>query len=80
MSHVPHELAEEFPEHIQAMSQLKQTNTHFAAVAERYHHLNRDIHRAETDVAPTSDAVLEEWKKLRLALKDEILTLLAKAS
>jgi hypothetical protein len=30
MSHVPHELAEEFPEHTETMHRLKQDNAHFA--------------------------------------------------
>ena len=30
MSHVPHELAEEFPEHVDSIHTLKTTNAHFA--------------------------------------------------
>lgn len=72
MSHTPHELAEEFPELAEAMAALRQSDSHFSKLSDRYHTLNREIHRAETDVEPTSDAHMVEMRKERLALKDEI--------
>lgn len=72
MSHTPHELAEEFPEHVDAIHALKVRDARFAALAEKYHAVNRAVHRAETDVAPTDDAHMAELRKERLALKDEI--------
>lgn len=72
MSHTPHELHEEFPEAADRIHALKTSDLHFARLAEEYHRLNREIHRAETDIEPTSDAHLEEMKKQRLKLKDEI--------
>ncbi|MCC0049375.1 MAG: DUF465 domain-containing protein [Rhodobiaceae bacterium] len=72
MSHVPHELHEEFPEHADRIHELKTANTHFAQLAEKYHEINRAIHRAETEVEPTDDFHLEDMKKQRLALKDEL--------
>lgn len=47
-SHTPHELADEFPEAREAIRQLKQQDPHFATLAERYHEVNREIHRMET--------------------------------
>lgn len=72
MSHTPHELSEEFPELAEQMAQLRQSDQHFANLAERYHTLNRDVHRAETDVEPTSDTHMTEMRRARMALKDEI--------
>lgn len=72
MSHVAHELHEEFPEKAEAIHALKASNAHFARIAEEYHTLNRAIHRMETNVEPVDDATLEDAKKKRLALKDEI--------
>lgn len=72
MSNTPHELAEEFPEHVDAMHRLKGDNAHFAKLFDAYHEVNRAVHRAETDVEPTDDAHMEELRKRRLALKDEI--------
>lgn len=79
MSHVPHELHEEFPDAVDALHALKTTNAHFTRLAEAYHSVNREIHRVETQVAPASDEALEELKKQRLHLKDEIAAMLAAA-
>jgi len=72
MSHTPHELHEEFPEHADKIHALKISDAHFAKMAEDYHTLNRAVHRAETDVAPTSDDFITEMRKERLQLKDKI--------
>lgn len=72
MSHTPHELAEEFPEHIERMKQLKATHAHFARLAEAYHEINRAIHRAETLIEPVDGMTEETMRKQRLRLKDEI--------
>lgn len=77
MSHVPHELHEEFPEAAEKISQLKQKNAHFARISVEYHDVNKTIHRMETNVEPASDAALEQLKKQRLALKDQIAGMLA---
>ncbi|WP_346898486.1 YdcH family protein [uncultured Roseibium sp.] len=77
MSHVPHELHEEFPEHADALHALKVSNAHFAKLSDDYHNVNREIHRIETDIEPASDDALEDLKKQRLQLKDEIAALLA---
>lgn len=72
MSHTPHELAEEFPADVEILHQLKLNNAHFNNIADQYHELNREIHRIETDVEPASDFTLEDMKKKRLLLKDEV--------
>jgi hypothetical protein len=79
MSHTPHELAEEFPSKIEAMRRLRETNAHFATLADRYHEVNRAVHRAETDVEPTSDAHMTEMRRERMRIKDEIAGMLADA-
>lgn len=76
MSHVPHELHEEFPEHAERIRALKGSNAHFAKLTDDYHELNRQIHRIEADVEPASDEYAEQLKRQRLALKDEIFSLL----
>ncbi|WP_420409300.1 YdcH family protein [Hoeflea sp.] len=72
MSHTPHELAEEFPEHAAKLHELKQSDAHFAKLSDAYHEVNRAIHRAETDIEPTDDFHMEQMRKERLKLKDEI--------
>ena len=78
MSHVPHELHEEFPGQAEAISRLRQRDGHFSRLADRYHQINRAIHRAEAEIEPTSTQILETMKKQRLALKDEIASILLK--
>ncbi|MGR3622894.1 YdcH family protein [Pseudophaeobacter sp.] len=79
MSNTPHELADEFPDKIEAMSQLKQSDAHFSKLADEYHALNRAVHRAETNVEPIEELAEVELRKKRGALKDEIWSILAKA-
>ena len=76
MSHTPHELAEEFPDAVDKIHALKAENAHFAKLADEYHDLNRQIHRAETDVEPMSDEHQSELRRRRMALKDEIYAML----
>jgi len=72
MTHTPHELAEAFPDQVERLHELKISNPHFARLFEEYHTLNREIHRAETDLEPVADHVLEDMKKRRLAMLDEV--------
>lgn len=79
MSNTPHELAQEFPEHLQKMHALKTGDTRFARLFDEYHDVNRAIHRAETDVEPVGDAHMENMRKQRMVLKDEIYGMLTRA-
>jgi len=77
MSHVPHELAEEFPEATEKLHDLKTNNAHFAKLADEYHEINREIHRLETGVEAGSDMRSENLRKQRLLLKDQISAIIA---
>ena len=79
MSHVPHELPEEFPDKVEVMHDLKMNDAHFQRLSEEYHELNRQIHRVETGIEPTSEQFETELRKKRLHLKDEIASMLANA-
>jgi uncharacterized protein YdcH (DUF465 family) len=72
MSHTPHELHEEFPEHAEKMAELRRSDNHFAKLSESYHTINRALHRAETDVEPTSDDHMQAMRRERMGLKDQI--------
>ncbi len=78
MSHTPHELAEEFPDKVELMSQLKQSDAHFARLVDEYHEINRIVHRAETNIEPMDDLAAVEMRKKRAVLKDKIWTILSK--
>ncbi|MCV6823773.1 MULTISPECIES: YdcH family protein [Halocynthiibacter] len=77
MSNTPHELAEEFPEMADKIHALKSSDAHFARLADEYHQVNRDVHRAEANIEPTDDLHEQELRKKRMALKDEIFRLLS---
>ena len=76
MSHVPHELAEEFPDKIDQLHDLKISNAHFAKIADKYHEINREIHRIEAGVEAASGDRETDLRKQRMALKDEISSML----
>lgn len=76
MAHTPHELREEFPEYADKIGELKQSDAEFAKLFDRYHTVNRDIHRAETDVEPVTEDYVEAMRIQRLALKDELFGML----
>jgi uncharacterized protein YdcH (DUF465 family) len=78
MTHTPHELVADFPEHADKIHQLKTTDAHFAKLAEEYHTINRAIHRAETGVEPLDDLAETEMHKKRMVLKDEIAAILSR--
>lgn len=72
MSHTPHELAEEFPAHIDRIHALRVSDAHFARLHDTYHEVNRAVHRAETMIEPTSDDHLVQMRRERMRLKDQI--------
>ncbi|MDA0223145.1 MAG: DUF465 domain-containing protein [Proteobacteria bacterium] len=79
MSNTPHELAEEFPAHVEIMHNLKTEDAHFGRLFDEYHEINRTIHRAETNVEPTDDFNEEAMRKKRMVLKYQIWAILSKA-
>ena len=76
----PNELDEMFPAQKAMIHGLKQSNHHFAKLAERYHEINRAVHRMETNVEPVSAETMEIERKKRLKVLDEISEILAKAA
>ena len=78
MSHTPHELAEEFPDKVEAMHALKTSDAHFAKLSDDYHQVNRAVHRSETNVEPMAETVEGELRKERALLKDQIWGILSK--
>ena len=71
-----HPLVTEFPEHKDTIHKLKMEDAHFHNLMEKYEELDKQIFRIEDGSEPTEDAVVEQMKKERLALKDEILHML----
>ena len=74
-----HDLIHELPEHRDAIHQLKTSNAYFAKLFDEYHEVDHEVHRIETGVENTSDEYLEERKKIRLSLKDELFMMIRQA-
>ena len=66
-----------FPDDEAVLHALKIDNAHFRALAEQHNILAKQIYRIETDIEPASDEHLEELKKQRLALLDEVAGMIA---
>jgi len=79
MSHVAHDIATEFPNDTAILHELKLADAHFRASSDRYHEINREIHRIETTVEPASNERLEDLKKQRLAILDDVAQAIARA-
>ena len=67
-----HDLAHEFPEHLEKIRTLKTTDAHFAKLFDAYDDNNHAIQKYELGGAVISDEALERMKKQRLSTKDEI--------
>ncbi len=74
-----HDLIHEFPEYKDRIHQLKTSNTHFAKLFDEYHEVDHEIHRMEEEIETPSDDCLEDRKKLRLSLKDQLFEMLKNA-
>ena len=79
MSHTPHELADDFPQDVEKIHDLKVSNPHFAKLMDAYHEVNRAVHRAETGVEPCDQLAENTMRTERMRLKDEIAGMLAQA-
>lgn len=73
-----HDLIHEFPEHKDKIHDLKMNNTHFARLFDEYHEVEHEVRRIEEGNENTSDEYLEERKKVRLSLKDELFEIIMK--
>ncbi len=73
---IPHTLQDEFPGLAPIIERLTKTSREFGLLAAAYDDVNRQISRIESEEQPTADDVLEQLKKRRLLLKDDIALLL----
>ncbi|MGQ4002808.1 DUF465 domain-containing protein [Francisellaceae bacterium CB300] len=67
-----HPLMKEFPEYKERMHELKLKNRHFDSLIEKYEALDKHVFRVESEEEVLDDVSLENLKKERLKLKDEI--------
>lgn len=69
-----------FPEFRDVITSLKASDPHFTRLFHRHNELDQEIRNMETGVAPASDVAIEQLKKEKLHLKDQIYVILRKAS
>lgn len=67
-----HDLAHEFPEHKDRIHTLKMSDAHFARLFEQYHGVTNEVEKLERADMPVNDTLVEDLKKQRVALKDEL--------
>ncbi|WP_440997049.1 YdcH family protein [Arhodomonas sp. SL1] len=71
-----HDLIHELPEYRDRIHELKVNDRHFARLFREYHEVDHEVHRIEEGNETPSDAYLEDRKKRRLQLKDELYAML----
>jgi uncharacterized protein YdcH (DUF465 family) len=71
-----HPLIKEFPEHRERIHELKQSNNHFAKLADQYEEVDKHICRAEDSPEGYDNQHMHELKSERLKLKDEMFRIL----
>ena len=67
-----HDIAHEFPEHVEKIRDLKTNDAHFAKLFNEYDEDNHAIKKYELGGAVISEEALEDLKKKRLNVKDQI--------
>ncbi|MFN3300603.1 MAG: YdcH family protein [Sediminibacterium sp.] len=71
-----HDLHHEFPEFDSKISELKVANAHFKKLSDEYDEVNHSVHRIESGLETPADEVLNDLRRKRLYLKDELYALL----
>lgn len=71
-----HDLHVEFPDLAARVDALRADNAHFAQLFDQYNDLDGQITRAEEGLVGLDDFSLEDLKKRRLKVKDEIYDML----
>lgn len=74
-----HDLVHELPEYREQVHELQTKNNHFSRLYDEYHALEHEVRRMEEGVETVSDEYLEERKKIRLKLKDDLFAMLRAA-
>jgi len=69
-----------FPEYRDLITQLKHNDLHFTKLFDRHNEIDQKIKNIETKLEQASDAEIETLKKEKLNLKDQLYSILTKAS
>ena len=69
-----------FPEFRELITKLKGHDAHFTRLFEKHNALDQTIKNKEAHIEPSTQIEIEQLKKEKLALKDEIYQVLLKAN
>ena len=69
-----------FPEYRDQITQLKTTDAHFVRIFDQHNALDQQIKRVESHAEPSTPVQIEQLKKQKLHLKDEVYAILKKTS
>jgi uncharacterized protein YdcH (DUF465 family) len=75
-----HDLAAELPQYKDRIHQLKGLDAHFRKLMSDYETVCKELGRMETGIENAADDVVEQRKKTRLHLKDQLLAMLKKSA
>ena len=67
-----------FPEYRELITQLKTSDSHFSRLFAQHNELDQQIKNMESRIAPGTQVEVENLKKEKLALKDELYGILRK--
>lgn len=74
-----HSIGDEFPEFREQIHALKTSNSHFQTLLSKWEEIDKRIARAEARIELMSEEAEEQLRKARVALKDELYTMLVAA-
>lgn len=69
-----------FPEYRELISRLKGHDLHFTRLFDKHNELDQTIKNMESRIQPATVTEIEQLKKEKLALKDQIYAVLREAS
>ncbi len=69
-----------FPEYRELISQLKTSDHHFSRLFDKHNEIDQQIKNMESHIASGTPIEIENLKKEKLVLKDELYTILKKAA
>ncbi|WP_243039366.1 YdcH family protein [Dyella sedimenti] len=69
-----------FPEFRDLITELKGRDPHFSRLFHRHNELDQEIKNMESGVVPAAPLAIEQLKKEKLLLKDQLYTILRRVS
>lgn len=69
-----------FPEYRDEISRLKTQDAHFARLFHRHNELDQAIKNMESGIVPATPTAIEQGKKEKLHLKDQLYAILRKSA